>query len=83
MECILLFIFQLSFNILKTFEIKYTFKKEINKLMLNSLMINIISLLSLYFSINALSNGDLYMIISYLLGSLTGKWVSMKIFDIS
>ena len=79
MDCILLFIFQFSFNILKTFEIRYTYKKEINKSLLNSLAINIISLLSLYFSIDALSKGDLYMIFSYISGSLIGKWISMKI----
>jgi len=41
-------------------------------------MINVISLASLYFSIDALIQGNLYMIASYILGSFTGKFVSMK-----
>lgn len=78
MDCILLFIFQFSFNILKTLEIRYTYKNELTESLINSLMINIISLASLYFSIDALIQGNLYMIASYILGSFSGKFVSMK-----
>jgi uncharacterized protein YneF (UPF0154 family) len=77
-DCILLFIFQLSFNIFKTMEIRYTYNNEINKSLINSLMINLVSLASLYFSIDALIQGNLYMIASYICGSLSGKFVSMK-----
>lgn len=41
-------------------------------------MINVIALASLYFSIDALIQGNLYMIAAYLSGSLGGKFVSMK-----
>jgi len=41
-------------------------------------MINAVSLASLYFSIDALIQGNLYMIAAYISGSLTGKFVSMK-----
>ena len=78
MDVILLFIFQFSFNILKTLEIQYTYNKQINQSLINSLMINVIALASLYFSIDALIQGNLYMIASYILGSFTGKFVSMK-----
>ena len=77
-DCILLFLFQFSFNILKTLEIQYTYNKQINKSLINSLMINAVSLASLYFSIDALIQGNLYMIASYIFGSLSGKFVSMK-----
>lgn len=78
MDVILLFIFQFSFNILKTLEIQYTYNKQINKSLINSLMLNVIALASLYFSIDALIQGNLYMIAAYLSGSLGGKFVSMK-----
>ena len=78
MDVILLFIFQFSFNILKTLEIQYTYNKQINKSLINSLMLNVIALASLYFSIDALIQGNLYMIAAYLSGSLGAKFVSMK-----
>jgi len=78
MDVILLFIFQFSFNILKTLEIQYTYNKQITKSLINTIMINVISLASLYFSIDALIQGNLYMIASYIFGSFTGKFVSMK-----
>ncbi len=78
MDVILLFIFQFSFNILKTLEIQYTYNKQINKSLINSLMLNVIALASLYFSIDALIQGNLYMIAAYISGSLSGKFVSMK-----
>ena len=78
MDATLLFIFQFSINILRTLEIQYTYNKQINKSLINSLMINVISLASLYFSIDALIQGNLYMIASYIFGSFTGKFVSMK-----
>ena len=78
MDATLLFIFQFSINILRTLEIQYTYNKQITKSLINAVMINIISLASLYFSIDALIQGNLYMIASYILGSFTGKFVSMK-----
>ena len=78
MDVILLFIFQFSFNILKTLEIQYTYNKQINKSLINSLMLNVIALASLYFSIDALIQGNLYMIAAYISCSLSGKFVSMK-----
>jgi hypothetical protein len=41
-------------------------------------MLNVIALASLYFSIDALIQGNLYMIAAYLSGSLGAKFVSMK-----
>lgn len=78
MDVILLFIFQFSINILRTLEIQHTYNKEINKSLINTLMINAISLASLYFSIDALVQGNLYAIAAYLTGSIGGKFVSMK-----
>jgi len=77
-DCILLFTFQVFFNILKTLEIRYTYNNQITKSLINTIMINVISLASLYFSIDALIQGNLYMIASYILGSFSGKFISMK-----
>lgn len=78
MDVVLLFIFQFSINILRTLEIQHTYNKQINKSLINTLMINAISLASLYFSIDALVQGNLYAIAAYLTGSISGKFVSMK-----
>lgn len=78
MDVILLFIFQFSINLLRTLEIQYTYNKQITKSLINAAMINAISLASLYFSIDALIQGNLYMIAAYISGSISGKFVSMK-----
>jgi len=74
---LVIFFFQISFNILKTLEIKYTYQNKVKLLLINSLLINSISLGTLYFSLDRLFEGDLLVIPFYLAGSILGKWVAM------
>jgi Na+-transporting NADH:ubiquinone oxidoreductase subunit NqrE len=79
---ILVFIFQVMFNIFKTLEIKYTYEHKVKELMINSIWINLVSLGSVYFAIDSLFKGNWSVIIVYIIGSVMGKWVAMtKITD--
>ena len=69
--------FQISFNIFKVLEIKYTFENKIRALMLNSVWINLVSLASVYFSLDRLFEGDWWVIPFYIGGSVIGKWIAM------
>jgi hypothetical protein len=77
----IIFFFQVFFNIFKVLEIKYTYENQIRKLLVNSIWINLVSLASVYFSIDRLFEGDLWVVPFYILGSVIGKWVAMKNFE--
>lgn len=78
---LIVFFFQVLFNIFKVLEIKYTYENQIRQLLINSVWINLVSLASVYFSIDRLLDGDLWVIPFYILGSVLGKWVAMKNFE--
>ena len=77
----IIFFFQVFFNIFKVLEIKYTYESQIRKLLINSIWINLVSLASVYFSLDRLFEGDLWVVPFYILGSVIGKWVAMKNFE--
>ena len=70
-------IFQILFNIFKVMEIKFTYENKIRNLLINSVWINLISLASVYFSLDRLFVGDWLVIPFYIGGSVLGKWVAM------
>lgn len=78
---IIVLLFQISFNIFKVLEIKYTYENKIKALMINSVWINLVSLASVYFSLDRLFTGDFWVIPFYIGGSVIGKWVAMTQFD--
>lgn len=78
---LIVFFFQVFFNIFKVLEIKYTYENQIRQLLINSVWINLVSLASVYFSIDRLFDGDLWVVPFYILGSVLGKWVAMKNFE--
>jgi hypothetical protein len=45
---------------------------------MNSIWINLVSLASVYFSIEGLLAGDLLILPFYISGSVIGKWFAMK-----
>ena len=75
---ILVFIFQVFFNIVKTLEIKYTYEHKVRALLFNSVWINLASLATSYLSLERLFHGDWLVIIAYTLGSVLGKWIAME-----
>jgi hypothetical protein len=74
---LLILIFQILFNIFKVLEIKYTYENKLRLLLFNSVYINLISLASVYWSLDLLFAGDWWVIPFYIGGSVLGKWIAM------
>lgn len=79
MTALIIFISQTLFNIFKVLEIKYTYQNRVGELLLNSVWINIVSLASVFYSVESLLKGEFYIIIFFIGGSVTGKWIGMKL----
>ena len=73
--------FQVMFNIFKVLEIKFTYENQLNRLLINSVWINLVSLASVYFSLDSLLKGDLLVLPFYIGGSVLGKWIAMTQMD--
>ena len=73
--------FQILFNIFKVLEIKFTYENKLRHLLINSVWINLVSLASVYFSLDRLFVGDWLVIPFYIGGSVVGKWIAMKKFE--
>jgi hypothetical protein len=58
-------------------EIKFTYENRINRLLLNSVWINLVSLASVYYSLDSLLKGDMWVLPFYIGGSVLGKWIAM------
>ena len=65
------------FNIFKVLEIKFTYENQLNRLLINSVWINLVSLASVYFSLDSLLKGDMWVLPFYIGGSVLGKWIAM------
>ena len=81
MTYLLVFLFQVTFNIAKVFEIKLTQENKTLSLMVNSVAINLIGLSSSFVSIDSLFKGDFWIILFYTIGSVVGKWIGMKYYQ--
>ena len=77
---LLVFILQVFFNVFKTMEIKYTYENKVKQLVINSIWINLVSLGSIYFSLERMFARDWVVIIVYICGSVFGKWWAMTHF---
>lgn len=75
---LLVLVFQILFNIFKVLEIKYTYENKLNLLLYNSVYINLVSLVSVYWSLDRLFEGDWWVIPFYVGGSVIGKWIAMQ-----
>lgn len=73
--------FQILFNIFKVLEIKFTYENKLRHLLINSVWINLVSLASVYFSLDRLFVGDWLVIPFYIGGSVVGKWIAMTKFE--
>ena len=73
---ILIYFLQVTFNVLKVHEIKYSYENRTWLLILNSVLINGVSLATTYFSLSLMLKGDWLVIVSYIIGSASGKWLA-------
>lgn len=74
---LIVFFSQLLFNIGKVLEIKLTYENKTSGLLLISIFINLVSLISVYYSIGNLLKGDVWIVLFYVSGSVLGKWIAM------
>ena len=77
MNYIAILTFQIMFNIFKVLEIKFTYENQLNRLLINSVWINLVSLASVYYSLDSLLKGDMWVLPFYIGGSVLGKWIAM------
>jgi hypothetical protein len=78
---ILIFFLQFFFNISKVLEIKYTYENKLNLLILNTVVINLLTLAATYFSIDYLLKGEFLVILFYIMGGVFGKWFALTHFE--
>jgi hypothetical protein len=78
---LIVFVFQVLFNIFKVMEIKFTFENQLRNLLINSVWINLVSLAAVYFSLDRLFQDDWLILPFYILGSVVGKWIAMTKFE--
>jgi hypothetical protein len=78
---IIVFVFQVLFNIFKVMEIKFTFENQLRNLLINSVWINLVSLAAVYFSLDRLFQNDWLVLPFYIGGSVFGKWIAMTKFE--
>jgi hypothetical protein len=62
-------------------EIKFTFENQLRKLLVNSVLINLVSLAGVYFSLERLFQNDWLVLPFYIGGSVIGKWIAMTKFE--
>jgi hypothetical protein len=62
-------------------EIKFTFENQLKKLLVNSVLINLVSLAGVYFSLERLFQNDWLVLPFYIGGSVIGKWIAMTKFE--
>jgi len=73
---IIVFVLQVLFNIFKVFEIKYAYENNLKGLLITGGILSIINILGIYFSVGSLLSGNWKVVIVFVLGSLTGKYLS-------
>ncbi len=78
---LIVFVFQVLFNIFKVMEIKFTFENQLRNLLINSVWINLVSLAAVYISLDRLFQNDWLVLPFYIGGSVFGKWIAMTKFE--
>ena len=76
LEYIGIFILQFLFNLLKVYEIKHSYEKNTSQLIINSILMNGIALITVYYSLQMMFDGDWLVVIIYIFGAAVGKWVA-------
>jgi hypothetical protein len=80
-DYLLVLFFQILFNIFKVLEIRFTYENQLKRLLINSVLINLVSLASVYYSLERLFQNDWFVIVFYISGSVIGKWIAMTKFE--
>jgi hypothetical protein len=81
LDYFLVFFFQVLFNILKVYEIRFSYENNTRKLVINSIMMNLMTILSFYYSLNLMISGDWKVIIVFVSGGALGKLIATTNFQ--
>jgi hypothetical protein len=79
MVFILVFIFQMIFNVAKVYEVKYSYENKLKPLLLSGGVLSLLTVLSTFLSVDLLLDGDWRIIIVFVGGSLMGKYIAYKL----
>ena len=76
---IFIFLLQVTFNIFKSLEIRYTYENRWAPILWVGFVLSVLMILGFYLSIGALLKGDWGVIVVYVGGSVLGKYLSFLI----
>lgn len=76
---IFIFLLQVTFNIFKSLEIRYTYENRLAPILWVGFVLSVLMILGFYLSIGALLKGDWGVIVVYVGGSVLGKYLSFLI----
>jgi hypothetical protein len=75
---LIVFFLQFFYNLLRIQEIKLTYENKVVKLMINTVLMNLIVLASTYYSLSMLLSGNWFVGVMYIMGAVLGKWIGMQ-----
>ena len=81
MNYVILAVIQMLFNTLKILEIKYSYDRDMRKTMLIGFALTIVWLFSTALGVSAVIEMDYYMMGVYIVFSMLGKYISLKLQD--
>lgn len=81
MVLFIIFVLQIVFNILKVYEIQYSYEKKLVPLLINSVFYNLSIIIGTYLSMDSLFKGDWSVVVVFVIGSMIGKYLAIKMTD--
>jgi predicted neutral ceramidase superfamily lipid hydrolase len=81
MNYVILAVIQMLFNTLKILEIKYSYDRDMRKTMLIGFALTIVWLFSTALGVSAVIEMDYYMMGVYIVFSMLGKYIALKLQD--
>jgi len=79
MEYFLLALIQISFNLLKILEIKFSYDEDMKKTLIVGVLLSIVWLFSTAIGVSAVIKLDYVMMVVYVLSSTLGKVLALKL----
>ena len=79
MEYFLLALIQISFNLLKILEIKFSYDEDMKKTLIVGVLLSIVWLFSTAIGVSAVIKLDYVMMVVYVLSSTLGKVLAIKL----
>lgn len=78
-EIIILIVTQLAFSVARNLNFQYVYNKDMIMTIISSTVIKATALISTWIGIDSLINGDILMVVVYLVSGSLGDYISLKI----